>query len=90
MINPFTTPESERWRQIARSVAEEVVRPLAEKYDRPQEYPWEIKDALAKAGLMGVWIPKEYGGAGGGVLDLCLVRRGALARLRRRRASSTR
>jgi butyryl-CoA dehydrogenase len=48
------------------------VRPLAAKYDRLQEYPWEIKDALTEAGLMGVWIPKEYGGAGGGVLDLCI------------------
>jgi butyryl-CoA dehydrogenase len=32
-----------------------------------------VKDALAAEGLMSVWIPKEYGGAGGGVLDLCLV-----------------
>ncbi|MFN0149163.1 MAG: acyl-CoA dehydrogenase family protein [bacterium] len=72
MTNPFTTADNERWRQIARSVAEEVVRPLAKKYDEAQEYPWEIKEALAKAGLMGVWIPKEYGGAGGGLMDLCI------------------
>jgi butyryl-CoA dehydrogenase len=49
------------------------VLPHAWKYDRLQEYPWEIKDALAAAGLMKVWIPKEYGGDGGGVLDLCVV-----------------
>jgi butyryl-CoA dehydrogenase len=61
-----------QWRERARAVAEKVVRPLAAKYDRLQEYPWEIKDALAEAGLMGVWIPKEYGGAGGGVIDLCI------------------
>lgn len=60
------------WRERAREVAEKVVRPLAAKYDRLQEYPWEIKDALARAGLTGVWIPKEYGGAGGGVVDLCI------------------
>ena len=60
------------WRERAREVAEKVVRPLAAKYDRAQEYPWEIKDAIAKAGLMGVWIPEEYGGSGGGVLDLCI------------------
>ncbi|MHC4957144.1 MAG: acyl-CoA dehydrogenase family protein [Planctomycetota bacterium] len=47
--------------------------PNAWKYDRLQEYPWEIKEALASAELMKVWIPKEYGGAGGGVLDLCVV-----------------
>jgi butyryl-CoA dehydrogenase len=50
-----------------------VVRPKAAHYDRVQEYPWEIRDALAEAGLFSVWIPKEYGGAGGGVLDLCVV-----------------
>ncbi|HYJ32108.1 MAG TPA: acyl-CoA dehydrogenase family protein [Candidatus Binatia bacterium] len=60
------------WRARAREVAEKSVRPLAAKYDREQEYPWEIKQAIADAGLMGVWIPKEYGGHGGGVLDLCI------------------
>ncbi len=50
-----------------------MVRPKAAHYDRVQEYPWEIRDALHEAGLFGVWIPKEYGGHGGGVLDLCLV-----------------
>jgi butyryl-CoA dehydrogenase len=54
-------------------VADRVVRPRAAHYDRVQEYPWEIKEELAAAGLFGVWVPKEYGGAGGGVLDLCLV-----------------
>ena len=61
-----------KWRDLARTVAEEVVRPVAAKYDRDQEYPWEIKDALQQRGLMGVWIPEEYGGAGGTILDLCL------------------
>ncbi len=46
---------------------------MAAHYDRVQEYPWEIKEALCDAGLMGVWIPEEFGGAGAGVLNLCLV-----------------
>jgi butyryl-CoA dehydrogenase len=54
-------------------VAERDVRPKAAHYDRVQEYPWEIKEALCASGLMGVWIPKEFGGGGGGVLDLCVV-----------------
>ncbi len=72
MSHPYLTPENERWRAIARSVAEEVVRPLAKKYDEEQTYPWEIQKAIAKAGLTGVWIPKEFGGAGCGILDLCI------------------
>jgi alkylation response protein AidB-like acyl-CoA dehydrogenase len=68
----FLSEQNMQWRERARAVAEKVVRPLAAKYDRLQEYPWEIKDALAASGLMGVWIPKEYGGSGGGVIDLCI------------------
>jgi alkylation response protein AidB-like acyl-CoA dehydrogenase len=68
----FLSEQNLMWRERARAVAEKVVRPLAAKYDQLQEYPWEIKDALAKAGLMGVWIPKEYGGSGGGIVDLCI------------------
>jgi butyryl-CoA dehydrogenase len=66
------TAENLAWRERARDVAERVVRPLAAKYDREQTYPWEIKDALAQAGLLQVWIPKEYGGVGAGVLNLCI------------------
>ena len=57
----------------AREVAERHVRPLAAKHDVEQTYPWEFQKAVKDAGLSGVWIPKEYGGAGGSVLDLCLV-----------------
>ncbi len=69
---PFLNEENLRWKAKAREIAEEVVRPLAKKYDELQEYPWEVKDAMAEAGLLGVWIPEEYGGAGAGVLNLCL------------------
>jgi butyryl-CoA dehydrogenase len=66
------TAENHAWRERARDVADRIVRPLAAKYDREQTYPWEIKDAIAAAGLLTVWIPKEYGGAGGGLLNLCI------------------
>jgi butyryl-CoA dehydrogenase len=61
------------WKAKARKLADEVIRPRAWKYDRLQEYPWEIKDAMVEAGIFGVWIPKEYGGAGAGLLNLCVV-----------------
>ncbi|MCK4368870.1 MAG: acyl-CoA dehydrogenase family protein, partial [Dehalococcoidales bacterium] len=35
--------------------------------------PWEIMKILADTDLFGVYIPEEYGGLGGGILDLCLV-----------------
>jgi len=57
----------------AREVAEKHVRPVAAELDRTGEYGWSILEALKTYGLTGLWIPKEYGGDGAGVLDLCLV-----------------
>ncbi|MCM2313891.1 MAG: acyl-CoA dehydrogenase family protein [Thermoanaerobaculia bacterium] len=57
----------------AREVAEKFVRPRAAELDRTGEYGWDILEALKKYELTGIWIPKEYGGQGAGVLDLCLV-----------------
>src|SRR5262245_31446484 len=67
-------PESTlRWREKARAIAEKYVRPLAKKYDRAQEYNWEATKIVAEEGLLGVFIPKEYGGTDGSVLSLCVV-----------------
>ncbi|MDH3291851.1 MAG: acyl-CoA dehydrogenase family protein [Gemmatimonadota bacterium] len=73
MIEELYTPQQVDLRARAREVAETVMRPVAMKYDAEQTYPWEVQHAIRDAGLSGVWIPKEYGGLGGGVLDLCLV-----------------
>jgi len=32
-----------------------------------------VYDALREKGLLGLWIPEEYGGKGGSLLDLCVV-----------------
>jgi alkylation response protein AidB-like acyl-CoA dehydrogenase len=66
-------PRQMEYRERARKVAEEAVAPVAAKHDREQTYPWSVLEALREAHLTGVWIPEEYGGEGGGVLDLCVV-----------------
>jgi butyryl-CoA dehydrogenase len=73
MIRELLTPENVEYIHRAKEVAEKVMRPLAAEYDRKAEFPWEVQKAIQKAGLSGVWIPKKYGGEGGGVLNLCLV-----------------
>jgi alkylation response protein AidB-like acyl-CoA dehydrogenase len=67
------TEEALHWKHVAHKVAEEVVRPLASKYDDLQQYPEEVKRAYIENGLLGVWIPKEYGGHGAGMVALCMV-----------------
>jgi alkylation response protein AidB-like acyl-CoA dehydrogenase len=73
MIRELYTDQQIDLYQRSRELAETVMRPVAAKYDVEQEYPWEVQKAIKEAGLSGVWIPQEYGGMGGGVLDLCIV-----------------
>lgn len=65
--------EAQRLRAKAREIAETYVRPNAAKHDRERTYNMEAMKACAQAGLLGTWIPKEYGGLGAGVLALCQV-----------------
>ena len=58
---------------LARRVAQEKVLPMRAELDETEKFPFEIMKALAQADLMGVYIPEEYGGLGGGCFELCLA-----------------
>ena len=60
-------------RDLARKVAEEKMLPIRAELDEKEEFPWEIIKVSADAGLMGVSMPEEYEGFGGGILEYCLV-----------------
>lgn len=53
--------------QMVRSFAENEVKPLAAEVDEQERYPIETVKKMAKLGMMGIPVPKEYGGAGGTV-----------------------
>jgi acyl-CoA dehydrogenase len=58
------TAEHATFRAAVRELAQGVVLPLAAEIDRKHRFPDEAVRAAADAGLMGVLIPSEYGGAG--------------------------
>ena len=68
------SPQHSTFRSAVREIAQGVVRPLAEEVDREHRYPDEAVRAAIEAGLMGVLIPREYGGAGLDALafELCI------------------
>ena len=72
-MDQLLSKQNLEWRDRARAVAREAVLPRAWKYDRLQEYPFEVRDRMKEYGLFGVFVPKEHGGASGSVLDLCVV-----------------
>ena len=57
-------PQHASFRDTVREVAQGVVRQHAEEVDRDHRFPDEAIDAAKAAGLLGVLIPREYGGAG--------------------------
>ena len=69
----FLTEQQKEIKNLTRTIAEEQVLPVRAELDEKEEFPSEIMKILADAGLFGVYIPEEYGGLGGGLLDLCLV-----------------
>ena len=58
---------------LARKIAREKFLPVRAELDEREEFPWEVVKISAEAGLMGVSMPEEYEGFGGGVLEYCLV-----------------
>ena len=69
----FLTEQQKEIRNLTRTIAEEQVLPVRAALDEKEEFPWEIMKILGDAGLFGVYISEEYGGLGGGLLDLCIV-----------------
>lgn len=50
--------------QMVRDFAEKEIRPNFMEWDESQEFPVHIFKKLGELGLMGVFIPEEYGGSG--------------------------
>ncbi|HEX2050889.1 MAG TPA: acyl-CoA dehydrogenase family protein [Actinomycetota bacterium] len=67
------TEEQEAFRRSVRELTEDKIAPRAAEIDAADEYPWDVDELLVKAGLAGVSYPEEYGGAGGGAVELCLL-----------------
>ena len=53
--------------QMIRSFAENEVKPLAAEVDEQERFPMETVQKMGKLGIMGIPIPKQYGGQGGTV-----------------------
>jgi butyryl-CoA dehydrogenase len=60
-------------RDLARKIAQEKIKPVAAHYDETEEFAWPIMKILGDSDLFGVYLPEQYGGLGGGIMDMCLV-----------------
>jgi alkylation response protein AidB-like acyl-CoA dehydrogenase len=59
--------------ELAGRLGREVFAPNAARWDRAHEYPHENVEVLRQAGLLGMTIPKHFGGGGRPLIDVVLV-----------------
>ncbi|MCW2980637.1 MAG: putative isovaleryl-CoA dehydrogenase [Solirubrobacterales bacterium] len=67
------SPEQELLRATVREFARRDVAPRAKAIDAAQTFPTESWGQAAELGLLGATAPAEYGGAGLGLAELCIV-----------------
>ncbi len=60
-------------RESVRELAERHIAPRAADIDENEVYPEDIFGLMKDQGLLGVYLPEEYGGAGMGVLGACIA-----------------
>ncbi|MCI9118530.1 MAG: acyl-CoA dehydrogenase [Flavonifractor sp.] len=65
--------EQEMLRKMYREFAENEVKPMAEYVDENEAFPEENVKKMSKLGMMGIYFPKEYGGAGADVLSYVMA-----------------
>jgi butyryl-CoA dehydrogenase len=75
-VEYLLTEEQRTIRDLARTIAEEKIKPVRAKYDEENTFPWDIVHELARADLFRVFVPTAYDGLleqGMGVTNMCLV-----------------
>jgi alkylation response protein AidB-like acyl-CoA dehydrogenase len=56
------TAEQDELRAFVRELAEERIAPRAAEIDAKSEFPWDLKELLAKQDLLGIAFPTKFGG----------------------------
>ena len=72
-MNLELTMEQKMIQKMVREFTENEVKPIAAETDRTAQYPADTIDQLFRYGVMGMCVPKEYGGAGADVLSAALA-----------------
>lgn len=68
------TDEQRQLREMVREFVErECPKPVARALEAAAEFPYELAERIAAAGLNGIGVPEEYGGQGGGLLEQTIV-----------------
>jgi butyryl-CoA dehydrogenase len=73
LVERVLTPEHRDIYEQAEEFATEVVAPRAEEIEEADEFPRDVMEAAGEYGLLGILLPKEYGGLDSDFLAYCLA-----------------
>ena len=65
--------QQKEFQEMARKFAREEIMPVAPKYDKTGEFPWDIVKKAWSVGLMNGHVPEHCGGLEIGVFNGCLI-----------------
>ncbi len=73
MIDFTLTEEQKACQNLVRNFAQKEIVPIAHELDEEQRHSPELVEKYFELGLLHYTVPEEYGGAGLGTLDGCLM-----------------
>lgn len=73
MLDYLLNEDQKMIRDACREIVEKHIKPVRAKYDEDGTFPWDIIEVLRQADIFGIFIPEEYGGFGGGALEMAIT-----------------
>jgi cyclohexanecarboxyl-CoA dehydrogenase len=67
------TEEQELFRRTVREFAQKEIAPKIREHEKRGQFPWEIYRKMGKAGLLGLRLPKQYGGQDADALTMAVA-----------------
>lgn len=67
------TEEQQMLREAFAQFAKEEIEPNAAKWDEEDHVPMELVPKMGDMGIMGIFVPEEYGGVGLGHVERCIA-----------------
>lgn len=68
------TEEQSALRDAVRRMVEKEVAPIAAEIDETDRFPQELVPIFGDMGLLQMWVPEQYGGPGGNLTSVCIVK----------------
>ena len=72
-MNYFLNEQQRTIKELCHKIGVERIKPVRAEYDESGKFPWDIVKVLAETDIMGVYLPEQYGGLGGGITEMVVA-----------------